>query len=148
MIIIKHLKKIAILCLAATLACFSLTVPVSAAADPCDAPEEIQAINGCKDTDDNFASTITGILNAIIGIAGLVAVIFIIVGGINYMTSAGDTAKLQKGKNTIIYALIGLVICALSFAIVNWVIVKALGNGSEDKNKTSYIITEQISLAK
>ena len=38
------------------------------------------------------------------------------------MTSTGDTGKTQKAKNTILYALIGLAVCALAFAIVNWTI--------------------------
>ena len=40
------------------------------------------------------------------------------------MTSSGDTGKVEKGKKTVIYALIGLVVCALAYAIVNWVIKK------------------------
>ena len=62
------------------------------------------------------------ILNAIIFVGGIVAAVFIVVGGFNYMTSAGDASKVAKAKNTIIYALIGLVVCVLAFAIVNWAI--------------------------
>jgi len=43
------------------------------------------------------------------------------------MTSAGDPAKLQKAKKTIVYAVIGLIIVALSFVITNFVI-KNLAN--------------------
>ncbi len=84
---------------------------------------------GCDNsTGDRMSSVIVNILNGIIGAAGLVAVIFIIIGGINYMTSAGDSSKVEKGKKTIIYAAIGLAICALAFAIVNWVVAGLLGN--------------------
>ena len=38
------------------------------------------------------------------------------------MTSSGDAAKVKKGKDTILYGLIGLVVCVLAFALVNWVI--------------------------
>ena len=55
-------------------------------------------------------------------VGGIVAAVFIVVGGFNYMTSAGDAGKVAKAKNTIIYALIGLVVCVLAFAIVNWAI--------------------------
>ena len=74
----------------------------------------------------NKGSTLPGviinILNAIIFVGGIVAAVFIVVGGFNYMTSAGDAGKVAKAKNTIIYALIGLVVCVLAFAIVNWAI--------------------------
>ena len=91
-------------------------------------PAEVCAANGCNgySNSNDLQGTITGILNGIIGALGIVAVIFIIIGGINYMTSAGDTSKLEKGKKTILYACIGLVICVLAFAIVNWVIGTAL----------------------
>lgn len=78
---------------------------------------------GCDDdTADQLPQTIINILNIIIGISGIIAVIFIIIGGINYMTSSGDAAKVKKAKDTILYACIGLAVCALSFAIANWAI--------------------------
>lgn len=64
-------------------------------------------------------------------IAGIVAVIFMIIGGITYMTSAGDPAKLQKAKRTLIYAGIGLVIVALSAVIINFVMGIVQQNGGE-----------------
>ena len=62
------------------------------------------------------------ILNWVIGSLGLVAVIVIIIGGINYMTSSGDAGKVDKAKKTILYGVIGLIICAVAAAIVNFVI--------------------------
>lgn len=98
--------------------------PTYAANDVCNSkvPASVKKAAGCKGNSDDLQKNITNILNAIIGIAGLVAVVFVVIGGIQYMTSTGDAAKVQKAKNTILYALIGLVICALSFAIVNWAI--------------------------
>lgn len=84
--------------------------------------DDVKRAAGCSGTNDQLPSVIQGILNAIIGIAGLVAVIYIIIGGVQYMTSSGDTTKVEKAKKTILYACIGLVICVLSFAIVNWAI--------------------------
>ena len=43
------------------------------------------------------------------------------------MTSTGDAGKVKKAKDTILYALIGLIICVLSFAIVNWTIKNVIG---------------------
>ena len=62
------------------------------------------------------------ILNVVFGVVGIVAVIMIIIGGVNYTMSQGDTQKIQKAKNTIMYGIIGLVITLLAFAIVNFVL--------------------------
>ena len=45
-----------------------------------------------------------------------------IIGGVNYMTSSGDTGKVKKAKDTILYGLIGLIVCVLAFALVQFVI--------------------------
>ncbi len=92
--------------------------------DICDskaASSKVKEAAGCSGSGDLTAG-VTHILNAIIGVIGLVAVIFIIIGGVNYMTSNGDPQKTKKAKDTILYATIGLIICALAFAIVNFVI--------------------------
>lgn len=67
------------------------------------------------------------IINGVIGSLGIVAVIVVVIGGILYMTSSGDSTKVKKAKDTILYGIIGLVICALAFAIVNFVIAKLNG---------------------
>ncbi len=51
----------------------------------------------------------------------MVAVIFIIVGGFIYMTSAGDQTKATKGRQTLVNALIGLTLVVLSYIIVQLV---------------------------
>lgn len=89
------------------------------------APEEVRRAAGCPETGgnkDELRIVITSILNSIIGVSGLVAAIFVVVGGINYMTSNGDAGKVEKAKKTILYACIGIAVCALAFAIVNWAI--------------------------
>lgn len=62
------------------------------------------------------------IINVVLGVIAFIAVVMIIMGGIQYTTSSGDTAKVTKAKNTILYGVIGLVIALLAFAIVNFVI--------------------------
>ena len=89
-------------------------------------PNTLQPVNGGNGTE--LTSNVTTILNAVIGILGLVCVVVMIIGGVNYMTSAGDAQKVKKGKDTILYGLIGLVVCVLAFALVNWVIAGVLGN--------------------
>ncbi len=58
------------------------------------------------------------IATIIIGIVGGLALIFVIVGGLQLLTSYGDPEKAKKGKQTIIYALAGILIAVLSYAIV------------------------------
>ena len=62
------------------------------------------------------------VTNTILYIVGIIAVVMLIIGGIKYLLSGGDSKKVTDAKNTVLYAIIGLVICFLSFAIVNFVI--------------------------
>lgn len=78
------------------------------------------------------------VTNTILYIVGIIAVIMLIIGGIRYVTSGGDAKKVTDAKNTVLYAIIGLVIAFLAFAIVNFVI-SALPS-STDKKETSLLI--------
>lgn len=83
--------------------------------------------NGCNPGGDESGSTeIQGIVDTIINIfsvvVGIVAVIMIIVGGFKYITSGGDSGNITGAKNTIVYAVIGLVIVALAQFIVKFVL--------------------------
>ena len=60
-------------------------------------------------------------LNLVYFIAGTVSIIVIIIGGINYVTSAGDASKVTRAKNMLTYAIVGLVIVLTAFAITNFV---------------------------
>ena len=75
---------------------------------------------------DDLITTVKNIISVVIGILGLVCVVVMIIGGVNYMTSAGDAGKVKKAKDTILYGLIGLVVCVLSFALVNFVITNVI----------------------
>ena len=66
--------------------------------------------------------TFSNIINTILYIAGVVAVAMLIFGGIRFMVSRGDKDKVQKAKNTVIYAIIGLILVIFSYAIVNFII--------------------------
>ena len=87
-----------------------------------DIPEDVRAAAGCGEAVDPLSPTIVTILNSIIAVAGTISVIFVVIGGINYMTSTGDPGKVEKAKKTIFYACIGIAVCALAFAITNFVI--------------------------
>lgn len=75
------------------------------------------AANQCIDP----RAMIVNAINWVIRIAGAVSVIFVVCGGIAYITSTGDPQKAIKAKNTILYALIGLIIVALSMTITAFV---------------------------
>ena len=91
-------------------------------------------VGNSKPGKNQLKTDIGTILNWIIGSLGIVAVIVIIIGGINYMTSSGDAGKVDKAKKTILYGVIGLIICALAAAIVNFVI-GIINDGTEVKDE-------------
>lgn len=62
------------------------------------------------------------IVNILLFVLGAIAVIMIIIGGIRYTTSNGDANQTKAAKDTILYAVIGLVVAILAYAIVNFVI--------------------------
>lgn len=73
---------------------------------------------------------ITTITNIMLFIAGALAVIMIIIGGIRYATSGGNGAAVTAAKNTILYAIVGLIIAFLAFAAVNFILGTLGGGGS------------------
>jgi len=79
---------------------------------------------------NDLMSTVNTIINVIIGVIGFVAVVVIILGGVQYTTSAGDPGKVKKAKDTILYGIIGLVVALLAFAIVNFVLASILKSGT------------------
>jgi hypothetical protein len=77
----------------------------------------------CKGTNSNSLFTlITNVINLLIVIGGIIAVIMIVMGGIRYTTSGGDAGQTKTARDTIVYALVGLIVAIMSFAIVNLVI--------------------------
>jgi len=72
------------------------------------------------------ANTIKVVINILSLIVGVVAVIMIIIGGFKYIISGGDSNSISSAKNTILYAIIGLVIVALAQVIVKFVLQKVV----------------------
>jgi len=62
------------------------------------------------------------ILPAVFGIIGVVSVLFIILGGLRYVISAGKPEQVKKAKDSILYAAVGLVVSILAITIVNFVV--------------------------
>ena len=65
--------------------------------------------------------------NTILLIVGLISVIMLVYGGLRYILSGGDSKKVTDAKNTVLYAIIGLIISLLAFAIVNFVLNSVIG---------------------
>lgn len=78
-----------------------------------------------SDATTHVNSLLTNIINIFSIIVGIIAVFMIIFGGLKYVTSGGDSGNVSSAKNTIIYALVGLVIVALAQFIVKYVLGKA-----------------------
>jgi hypothetical protein len=72
---------------------------------------------------------VTLVVNIFSIVVGIVAVIMILVGGFKYITSGGDSGNITSAKNTIVYAIIGLVIVALAQFIVKFVLDKVTTAG-------------------
>ena len=77
-------------------------------------------------TPDSTKSSVNNIINTIINVfswvVGVVAVIMVIFGGFRYVTAAGNETKTKAAKDTILFALIGIIIVALAQTIVKYVI--------------------------
>ncbi|HEU0266262.1 MAG TPA: TrbC/VirB2 family protein, partial [Candidatus Saccharimonadaceae bacterium] len=78
----------------------------------------------CKSTSDNASSMIHNIINLLIYAVGIISVIMVVIGGLRYTLSGGDSSGLNSAKNTILYAIVGLVVAVMAYAIVNFVIGK------------------------
>ncbi len=92
--------------------------------------------SGCE-TDDSgstAAQRVDQIVSQIINIlslaVGVVAVVMIIIGGFKYVTSGGDSGNVTGAKNTILYAVVGLVVVALAQVIVRFVVDRATVGGT------------------
>ncbi len=102
-------------------------------------------IGNCLDANScaNQGDMITSLVNWVIGIAGVVAVIFVVYGGISYTTSAGDPSKLKQAKNMIIYALIGLAIVALA-EIITAFVTNTIKNSQDTSLINETIISKEV----
>ena len=88
--------------------------------------------DGCPSDLFGDSGVFKQVTNTILYIVGIIAVIMLIIGGIRYVISGGDAKKVTDAKNTVLYAIIGLIISFLAFAIVNFVI-SALPSGDNDQ---------------
>src|SRR5262245_3127502 len=81
-----------------------------------------QTCTAASSSNDSVNKIITTVINIFSLIVGVVSVIMIIIGGLRYITSGGDSGNVTNAKNTILYAIVGLVIVALAQIIVHFVL--------------------------
>ncbi len=65
---------------------------------------------------------IFNIINALLLIVGAIAVLFVIIGGFWYVTSAGNEEQAEKGRTTVVNSIIGIVIVILSYVVINVIV--------------------------
>jgi hypothetical protein len=65
---------------------------------------------------------IGNVINAVLGVVGSLALLMFIYGGFTWMTASGNSDKVQKGKNILLWATIGLIVIFTSYALVNFII--------------------------
>ena len=90
---------------------------------------QLDGNGNCNQADqgtEGVQNAVVNIVNILSIIVGVIAVIMIIFGGLRYITSGGDSSKVGTAKNTIIYAIVGLVIVAFAQFIVRFVLSAAV----------------------
>lgn len=92
--------------------------------------------NKNKNEEAEMFQKIGNALTVVYGLVGILAVIFVIVGGFKFTTSQGDPGKVAQAKNTILFSLIGLVITLGAFAITSFVLNALGGTGGTGSPST------------
>lgn len=126
------MKKVVLSTIAAVLMVLGLSGVATmspAYAVTCANGNNVSSLDQCPEWDTNsqlskgnLMETLQLIINVVVGIVGFVAVVMIIMGGISFVTSQGDSSKVAKARNTILYGVVGLIVVLLAFAIVNFVL--------------------------
>lgn len=106
------------------LSAFALVPGSALAASGASKGEVCSGIGGCDDSPANITNTLRNVVNVFSAIVGVVAVIVVLIAGFQYVTAAGDSSKVASAKSTLIYAIVGLIIAALSQSIVQFVLKK------------------------
>lgn len=108
-------------------------------ADVCsDADDTMKEVLGCPNP-ESPKKTIGSIgnywISVVLSFVGLIAVAVIIIGGISYTKSMGDPGKTKRARDTIIYGVVGLIVCLLAYAIVALVTAN-ISMPADDKGNT------------
>ncbi len=74
------------------------------------------------DSNGTFRKTLQNIINILLFVIGIIGVIVIVIAGIQYATSGGNADQARKAKDAIIYAIVGIIVAVMAYAIVGFVI--------------------------
>lgn len=113
-------------------ATFAFGSNVSAAGFNMSVADGANAAKGTGQATDLFGQTGTfrTITNVLLYLIGAISVIMLIVGGLRYVVSGGDSTAVQNAKNTILYAVVGIIVAILAYAVVSFVIGSFTGTGT------------------
>lgn len=125
----KRIKNLLAASLIAIVAVFMVLgvagIDTAAALDPGAAVQDgVEKAGGGEGGEGQLQRSIKVVINLLLFLIGAVAVIMIIIGGIRYTLSNGDSSQITGAKNTVLYSVIGLVVALLAYAIVNFVVAQ------------------------
>ncbi len=91
----------------------------------------IKAAHGTDQPTDLFgvSGIFTTIINVLLFVVGALSVVMVIVGGLRYVVSGGNSAAVTGAKNTIMYAIVGIIVAFLAYAAVNFLLGSLSGGG-------------------
>lgn len=75
---------------------------------------------------DSVPLFINNVIKAILGIVGAIALLYLVLGGLTWLTSQGNSDKVKKGRETVVWAIIGLAMIFFSYAILSFVFTNFL----------------------
>ncbi len=119
---IKRQLITAALVLATLLGLSALPIATTYAVNPAD--QVGQGVNTAGGEGQQLKPQIANVINVLLFVVGAVAVIMIVLGGLRYVLSNGDSSQITAAKNTVLYSVIGLVVALLGYAIVNFVVAQ------------------------
>ncbi len=139
-VVVKTLTKIAApLAVIAVVVGGTIALPTAVQAQILDGAEAAKGTDVAESSDIS-GSMVTTVINLMLYVVGIISVVMLIWGGISFAISAGDSAKVTKAKNTIMYSVIGLIVALFAFAIVSAVnsyVTPAPSGGSSDSSESS-----------
>ena len=96
----------------------------------------VNAAKGVEQMTDLFgaAGVFNTVTNVLLFIVGAISVLMIIFGGLRYVVSGGDSSNVTAAKNTVLYAVVGLIIALLAYAVINFVLTSFAADGSGGTN--------------
>jgi hypothetical protein len=125
----KYQRLLSIFVLGALMSALLLPLPVSAfSLSISDGANSAQGIDQAS-TLFGSAGIFTTLTNVMLFAVGAISVIMVVIGGLRYVISGGNSTNITTAKNTILYAVIGLVISMLAYALINFVIGSMVPGG-------------------